>query len=77
MAKAKRNSAKELKKLDHFARKLSRRPWVQGRERQRETEADRAAEVIFMRIHPKSWSIFPLKVVASLLGGPCKGAIGA
>ena len=47
------------------------------RERQRETEADRAAEVIFMRIHPKSWSIFPLKVVASLLGGPCKGAIGA
>ena len=24
------------------------------RERQRETEADRAAEVIFMRIHPKS-----------------------
>ena len=47
------------------------------RERQRETGADRAAEVIFMRIHPKSWSIFPLKVVASLLGGPCKGAIGA
>ena len=44
MAKAKRNSAKELKKLDHFARKFSRRPWVQGRERQRETERDRGRQ---------------------------------
>ena len=46
-------------------------------ERERERDRERAVEVIFMRIHPKNWSIFPLKVVASLLGGPCKGAIGA
>ena len=35
MAKPKRNSAKELKKLkklDHFARKFSRRAWFQERE---------------------------------------------
>ena len=47
------------------------------RERERARQRERAVEVIFMRIHPKNWSIFPLKVVASLLGGPCKGAIGA
>ena len=36
MAKPKRNSAKELKKLkklDHFARKFSRRAWFQERDR--------------------------------------------
>ena len=54
MAKAKRNSAKELKKLDHFARKFSRRPWVQGGERERARQRERAVEVIFMRIHPKN-----------------------
>ena len=46
MAKAKRNSAKELKKLDHFARKFSRRPWVQGRERERESETERERELL-------------------------------
>ena len=40
---------------------------------------DSAAEVMYlsMRIHPKSYCIFPLKVAAALFSGSRKAAVGA
>ena len=51
----------------HFARKFSRRPWVQAS----------AAGVTYlsMRIHPQNCHIFPLKV-AILVSASRKGTTG-
>ena len=40
---------------------------------------DSTTEVVYlsMKIHPKSCSIFPLKVAATLLSGSRKGKVGA
>ena len=32
---------------------------------------------LYLRIHPKGWCIFPLKVVTTLLSGSGKGTVGA
>ena len=40
-------------------------------------ESAAGVRYLFMRIHPKSCHIFPLKVAATLLSGSKKGAVGA